>query len=252
MLKLLPTGTSLFKPVTRCAVRLQESLPVTIRRLCLADIDQVVAIEKEAFSPLWMSTSFKRDINNKRANYLVACFDEQSSTEEILAEISSDNSSQDDVLPQPKLWQRVLGRLGLSSFDTDGSESSDDVFNIAGYVSVWYQGDEAHITEIAVKETLRGRGVGELLLIGSLKAAIEQGSRVMTLEARVSNFIAHRLYQKYSFKSVGIRKAYYSDNREDAVIMTTSPIDTVEYSTLFSGLQESYQARWGRMNIQEY
>ena len=85
-----------------------------------------------------------------------------------------------------------------------------------------------------------------------MKAAIEYGSKVMTLEARVSNFIAHRLYQKYSFKSVGIRKAYYSDNREDAVIMTTSPINTSEYETLFAGLQSMYQSRWGRMNIDEH
>ena len=233
-----------------CAVQLEESLPVTIRRLGLDDIDQVIAIEKEAFSPLWVSTSFKRDINNKRANYLVACFGDESSTEEILAEIDSDNSSTDVITPEPKLWKRVLGRLGISS--DDGSKDTDEIFNIAGYVSVWYQGDEAHITEIAVKGTLRGRGVGELLLIGSLKAAIGHGSKVMTLEARVSNFIAHRLYQKYSFKSVGIRKAYYSDNREDAVIMTTSPIDTSEYSAFFSRLQDSYQTRWGRMDIQEY
>ncbi len=238
-------------PVISSAVQLQESLPVTIRRLRLDDIDQVVAIEKEAFSPLWVSTSFKRDINNNRANYLVACFDEEASPEEILAEIDSDNSPQEDEPPAPKLWSRVLGRLGIAS-DNGGPNTAGDVFNIAGYVSVWYQGEEAHITEIAVKETLRGRGVGELLLIGSLKAAIDHGSKVMTLEARVSNFIAHRLYQKYSFKSVGIRKAYYSDNREDAVIMTTNPIDTPEYGTLFSGLQTSYQTRWGRMDIEEY
>ena len=229
---------------------MQEPLPVTIRRLRVDDIDQVVVIEKEAFSPLWVSSSFKRDLNNKRVNYLVACFDEEVSPEEILAEIDSDRPAQDEEPPPPKLWTRVLGRLGFSS--NDGPSAVDDVFNIAGYVSVWYQGDEAHITEIAVKETLRGRGVGELLLIGSLKAAIEHGSKVMTLEARVSNFIAHRLYQKYHFKSVGIRKAYYSDNREDAVIMTTSPIDTSEYDTLFAGLQSTYQSRWGRMDIGEY
>jgi len=229
---------------------LQETLPVTVRRLRLDDIDQVVAIEKEAFSPLWVSTSFKRDINNQRANYLVACFDEGISTEEILAEIDSDQFDVEEEPPPPKLWSRVLGRLGLSS--NDGPNTAEDVFNIAGYVSVWYQGEEAHITEIAVKETLRGRGVGELLLIASLKASIEHGSKVMTLEARVSNFIAHRLYQKYSFKSVGVRKAYYSDNREDAVIMTTSPIDTTEYDTLFNGLQATYQSRWGRMDIEEY
>ena len=49
-----------------------------------------------------------------------------------------------------------------------------------------------------------------------------------------------------------IRKAYYSDNREDAVIMTTSPIDTPEYETLFTTLQTTYQTRWGRMLIEEY
>ncbi len=229
---------------------MQETLPVTVRRLRLEDIDQVIAIEKEAFSPLWVSTSFKRDINNQRANYLVACFDEEVSPEEMLAEIDSDQSAVEVEPPPPKIWSRVLGRLGLSS--KDGPNTVEDLFNIAGYVSVWYQGEEAHITEIAVKETLRGRGVGELLLIASLKASIEHGSKVMTLEARVSNFIAHRLYQKYSFKSVGIRKAYYSDNREDAVIMTTSPIDTTEYDTLFDGLQTTYQSRWGRMDIEEY
>ena len=248
--KISTAGLSLLNSRNSSAVQLQESLPVTIRRLRLDDIDQVVAIEKEAFSPLWVSTSFKRDINNKRANYLVACFDEESSPEEVLAEIDFDNSGQEGEPPQPNLWSRVLGRLGIAS--NDGPTSVDDVFNIAGYVSVWYQGEEAHITEIAVKETLRGRGVGELLLIGSLKAAIDHGSKVMTLEARVSNFIAHRLYQKYSFKSVGIRKAYYSDNREDAVIMTTSPIDTTDYSRLFDGLQTAYQSRWGRMKIEEY
>ena len=234
----------------RSAVQLQEALPVSIRRLRVDDIDQVVTIEKEAFSPLWVSSSFKRELNNKRANYLVACFDEDVSPEEILAEIDSDRPAQDEEPRPTKLWSRLLGRLGFSS--NDEAVDVDTVFNIAGYVSVWYQGEEAHITEIAVKETLRGRGVGELLLIGSLKAAIEYGSKVMTLEARVSNFIAHRLYQKYNFKSVGIRKAYYSDNREDAVIMTTSPIDTPEYGTLFAGLQSTYESRWGRMDIEEY
>ena len=118
-------------------------------------------------------------------------------------------------------------------------------------MSVWYQGDEAHITEIAVRETLRGNGIGELLLIGSLRAAREYGSHVMTLEARVSNFIAQRLYEKYNFKSVGIRKGYYSDNREDAVIMTTTPIGTDDYSRVFYDLQETWESRWGPIIVEE-
>ena len=120
---------------------------------------------------------------------------------------------------------------------------------VAGYVRVWYQGEEAHITEIAVREQLRGRGIGELLLIGSLRAAVEYGSKVMTLEARVSNFVAQRLYEKYGFKSVGLRKAYYSDNREDAVIMTTNPIASEDYQKMFGALQDSYRTRWGEISI---
>jgi ribosomal-protein-alanine N-acetyltransferase len=116
---------------------------------------------------------------------------------------------------------------------------------------VWFQGDEAHITEIAVRERLRGNGIGELLLIGSVRAAIQYGSNVVTLEVRVSNLIAQRLYEKYGFKQVGIRKAYYSDNREDAAIMTTDPIHGVEYQSLFGRLQEAYQTRWRPISIDE-
>ena len=88
-----------------------------------------------------------------------------------------------------------------------------------------------------------------MLLIGSVYAAQNNGSIVLTLEARVSNFIAQRLYEKYGFKQVGIRKGYYSDNREDAVIMTTGPIHGNEYQELFGQLQENFRTRWGDITI---
>ncbi len=121
---------------------------------------------------------------------------------------------------------------------------------IAGYVSVWSQGEEAHTTDIAEREKLRGRGAGELLLIGALMAAIASGSKVMTLEALVSNFVAQRLYEKYGVQSVGPRKGYYSDNREDAVLMTTNPIDSEDYQQMFQGLQDLYRSRWGEIDIE--
>ena len=100
-----------------------------------------------------------------------------------------------------------------------------------------------------MREKLRGSGIGELLLIGSLKAALDYGSKVMTLEARVSNIIAQRLYEKYDFKSVSIRKGYYADNREDAVVMTTSSIRTGAYQQMFQERQELYRSRWGEICI---
>jgi ribosomal-protein-alanine N-acetyltransferase len=215
-------------------------MDIVLRRLRSEDIDQVVEIEQEAFSPIWTSTPFKRELNNRFASYLVACYDPEGSL--------PGEAGGGDEAANPPLRARFLN-LAQSLFRREQSAGAAGTL-VAGYVSVWYQGDEAHITEIAVRETMRGRGIGELLLIGSLRAAVEYGARVMTLEARVSNFIAQRLYEKYGFKSVGTRKAYYSDNREDAVIMTTSPIGTAEYQSAFQQLQEAYRSRRGEICIQ--
>ena len=219
---------------------LTQQVPVYLRRLRKDDITEVVEIEREAFSPMWVSSPFRRDLNNRRACYLVACIEPD----------DFEPPSPGDAIETPRSWlSRLAGRLGFGG-DESAADVKDD-FAIAGYVSVWYQGDEAHIVEIAVRETLRGNGIGELLLIGSLREAVAYGSHVMTLEARVSNFIAQRLYEKYSFKSVGIRKGYYSDNREDAVIMTTSPIHTEEYGRMFRELQETWESRWGPISVRE-
>jgi ribosomal-protein-alanine N-acetyltransferase len=215
-------------------------MDIVLRRLRSEDIDQVVEIEQEAFSPIWTSTPFKRELNNRFASYLVACCDPEGSL--------PDEAGGGDEAANHPFRTRFLN-LAQSLFRREQSAGAAGTL-VVGYVSVWYQGDEAHITEIAVRETMRGRGIGELLLIGSLRAAVEYGARVMTLEARVSNFIAQRLYEKYGFKSVGTRKAYYSDNREDAVIMTTSPIGTEEYQSVFQQLQEAYRSRRGEICIQ--
>ena len=176
---------------------MSRQFPVSLRRLRKEDVDQVLEIEREAFSPLWVSSPFKRDLNNKYASYLVASLGAETSAQEIEAQ-----DPVADISPKPSIWSRWFGRLGLSS-DID-SEASPEKFDLAGYVSVWYQGEEAHITEIAVREERRGNGIGELLLIGSLREAVKYGSTVMTLEARVSNVIAQRLYEKYGFKDVGV------------------------------------------------
>ena len=223
-----------------------QPVPVYLRRLQREDIAEVVEIEKEAFSPMWVSSPFKRDLSNKRACYLVACLESFG-----VADPAPEPQSLEEENARRSWLSRVAGRLGLGGSGSAPEPFPPEDYAIAGYVSVWYQGDEAHITEIAVRRSLRGNGIGELLLIGSLRAAVEYGSHVMTLEARVSNFIAQRLYEKYSFKSVGIRKGYYSDNREDAVIMTTTPIGTQEYGRMFLELQETWESRWGPIDIRE-
>lgn len=78
--------------------------------------------------------------------------------------------------------------------------------------------DEGHITNIAVKNTERGRGIGKFLMATLISKAREQGVERMTLEVNVNNARAIHLYESYGFKGVGVRKKYYN-GRDDALIM---------------------------------
>lgn len=91
--------------------------------------------------------------------------------------------------------------------------------HIIGYAGMWAIVDEAHVTNIALLEAYRGRKWGERLLDELMKTAAYLGMQSITLEVRVSNEIAQNLYRKKGFRPAGTRKGYYSDNREDALIM---------------------------------
>ncbi|WP_062197240.1 ribosomal protein S18-alanine N-acetyltransferase [Massilibacterium senegalense] len=90
---------------------------------------------------------------------------------------------------------------------------------VIGYVGAWIIIDEAHITNIAILPDYRGKRLGEKLLAEMIKTAIQLGVKTMTLEVRISNEVAKQLYRKFGFKDGGIRKGYYTDNQEDALIM---------------------------------
>ena len=96
---------------------------------------------------------------------------------------------------------------------------------IVAYGGIWLLVDEAHITTFAVHPRYRRRKIGERLLIALLDLAEDRHAREATLEVRLSNLPARRLYEKYGFRPVGIRPRYYSDNNEDALIMTTEPLE---------------------------
>jgi ribosomal-protein-alanine N-acetyltransferase len=90
---------------------------------------------------------------------------------------------------------------------------------IVGYGGMWMIVDEAHITNIAVRAPYRGRKLGERLLMRLQSAAVFLGAERITLEVRTSNIVAQRLYAKLGFIPAGLRKGYYTDNGEDAIIM---------------------------------
>jgi ribosomal-protein-alanine N-acetyltransferase len=92
---------------------------------------------------------------------------------------------------------------------------------IVGYAGLWLMVDEAHITTFAVLPEHRRQRIGERMLQRLFDIADEMGAEWLTLEVRVSNLGAQRLYEKYGFRRAGVRRRYYSDNGEDALIMWT-------------------------------
>jgi ribosomal-protein-alanine N-acetyltransferase len=95
---------------------------------------------------------------------------------------------------------------------------------VAGYGGMWLMVDEAHITTFAVHPAWRRQRIGERLLLAFLDLAVDRGAHEATLEVRLSNLAARKLYEKYGFRPVGLRPRYYSDDHEDALIMTTSSL----------------------------
>ena len=95
---------------------------------------------------------------------------------------------------------------------------------IVGYGGMWLMVDEAHITTFAIHPAWRRQRIGERLLLAFLDLALARQAHEATLEVRLSNLAARRLYEKYGFRPVGLRPRYYSDDNEDALIMTTEPL----------------------------
>lgn len=95
----------------------------------------------------------------------------------------------------------------------------EDEEQVVGYCGVWIVVDEAHITNIAILPQYRGKKLGEALMRKMIELAKEMGAKSMTLEVRVTNFVAQSLYRKFGFQEGAIRKNYYTDNQEDALVM---------------------------------
>ena len=113
---------------------------------------------------------------------------------------------------------------------------------VIAYAGVWLMVDEAHITTFAVVPAWRRRRIGERLLLAVLALALARGAREATLEVRLSNLAARRLYEKYGFRPVGIRPRYYSDDHEDALIMTTEPLASAPMATRIAALRAEIEA----------
>ena len=113
---------------------------------------------------------------------------------------------------------------------------------VVAYAGIWLMVDEAHITTFAVDPPWRRRRIGEALLLAMMDLAMERGAREATLEVRLTNLAARRLYEKYGFRPVGIRPRYYSDNNEDALIMTTEALSGERMTARLTRLREALES----------
>lgn len=152
-----------------------NSFPFVTELLRVADLDEVMAIEQEAFSAPWSANLYRHEITRNELGHYLA----------------------------------LRLKAGVA-----------DAGLLLGYAGFWLLVDEAHISTIAIRSGWRGYGLGEWLLLALLQEAVNRGAREATLEVRVSNRVAQGLYRKLGFQVVGHRKRYYSDNGEDALIMT--------------------------------
>jgi len=202
---------------------MRTAIRTRVRAMVEADIPQVLDIERESFPSSWPQTAYRRELTNKIARYFV------------LAEVRDD-----EVVSQaagsPGIWASVRRALGAS-------EPAATSEYLLGFVGVWLMVNEAHIVTIAVREEHRRLGVGERLLLAAIELATDLDQEAVTLEVRASNESAQRMYEKYAFNRMGLRKRYYTDNNEDAVIMTTPDLFTAGYEKLVEELRARHRER---------
>jgi ribosomal-protein-alanine N-acetyltransferase len=123
---------------------------------------------------------------------------------------------------------------------------------IVGYGGMWVVMDEAHITTLAVDPPFRRRKIAQRLLMALLEEAVILGAVRATLEVRETNLAAQNLYHKFGFRVTGVRKAYYTDNGENALVMWAEGIGEPEYvgrlEALRKALYHAYDADLGDRN----
>lgn len=193
----------------------------------VADIPAVMAVERQSFSMPWPANAYRREIKeNRLAHYIVARRTFPVATDDVGA-TGEEATASTRPTQQPGiqgLLKRLLSTLGSS---VELPQLADERSKrVVGYAGLWLMVDEAHITTIAVTPDYRGFGVGELLLLGLIDISRQIGARYLTLEVRVSNTLAQNLYRKFLFKETGVRRRYYSDDNEDALIMWSDPLDS--------------------------
>ncbi len=189
-----------------------------------SDSNEIAKLEESIFSDDSNSVSFINEIKYKNKYHIL-----------LVREIFEKNNFIINLI-------KKLSKLkNLFSSQLNNSPRSDF---ISGFIGVWFYEYESYISTFGVREFERGKGLGELLLIQAIYDVIYKGGKSISLEVRQSNYQAIKLYQKYGFHKVGKRKFYYSNNNEDAIIMTVNDIDSDDYKNKILYLINIHSQKW--------
>ncbi len=171
-------------------VQIRQQLALELMRE--ADIATVQEIEREIFATPWPRNAYFRELASRSSAHYV-------------------------VLRQ----EGIVRPAGYQGSELDPT--------IVGYGGMWRMYDEAHVTTIGVRRELHHQGLGRILFAGLIQAAYDMGAKWVTLEVRTSNEHAMRMYEAFSFKVIGRRKGYYTDNGEDAIVMWSDSIHSPRF-----------------------
>jgi len=197
----------------------------------MTDVPRVIEIEKLSYPATWPPSAYRKELQDNRwAHYIVL-------RDRALAQ------PQEQVIQEPEQRSRRPFPLSLLPSRSVVTLASTHQASIVGFAGLWLMVDEAHITTIAVHPDYRGKGLGELELVSLIDIAYQIGAKWVTLEVRVSNYVAQSLYRKYGFREAGMRRRYYSDNQEDALIMWTEEISSPAYKERFQSLKTALLQR---------
>ncbi|HST90525.1 MAG TPA: ribosomal protein S18-alanine N-acetyltransferase [Ktedonobacterales bacterium] len=200
-----------------------------VDRMSMADLPRVVEIERLAYSAPWPPSAYRKELQENQYAHYIVVRDTWAPDARPTATPAEQQSRRHFALPF--LAPRA------------GPPLNPSLASIVGFAGLWLMVDEAHITTIAMHPVFRGQGLGELLLCSLVGIAYEIHAHNVTLEVRVSNETAKSLYRKYGFAEVGIRRRYYSDNHEDAAIMTTDDISSPGYRDHYARLRDALLRR---------
>ena len=214
-------------------IQAEPDVALSLDRMEIGDIDEVCRIERRSFTNPWPMSAYRRELRHPEYNsYFVLRARPMSATE-----------SGDFRASRYRLLGTLLpGRRGDPSMEGP---------HLAGYVGMWQMHDETHITTIAVDPPYRGKGFGELLLVTAIAEAAAKGSAWVSLEVRASNASAQSLYRKYEMNVHGRRAAYYTDNREDALVMWSRSLRDVDYRRLLDALRTELIQRLPGLDVPE-